>query len=674
MLLHKKSTSYRGKSLHLKYRSDIDGLRGIAVLLVVLFHCGIEQFSGGYIGVDIFFVISGYLITGIVLGEIDNDRFSISKFYLRRIKRLLPAYFAMLLVVSSFAFVLFTPEDLSNYALSAISSTLYFSNVYFWRTTDYFSLSAEFQPLLHTWSLSIEEQFYVLTPIFALMVTRLRRSSLVVLLSFALFSSLVTCYLVFSRSELASFYLLHTRAWELLFGAVIAVLPRVKFGHGIIVESIRGLALLAILIPAVTLQKGGISPSVYAFFPCLGTSVIIYLGFSNKSLVSGLLGSAILVGLGLISYSLYLWHWPVLALWRYVLGTVELDAISILACISVSVFVSWLSWKWVENPFRRGKIGSANPKTLFIAATAASLVAILPLSASWLNDGFPERFSAETSVFVQASALGNPRRDECFGRSIAESLCTFGASTKAPTVLIWGDSHADAAFPGFGVAAKKSGVAGVFAGSTGCPPLPHVQARRGCEEYNDEVLKYIASNPSIESVVLIARWPLRNEPESLKGEVNLPGLLRSSHYQVSADTAVRGNGLNKGYIEASLDDLIGDLSIKNIDVHVIYGLPEYKFDVPRRLFMEKRLGFQVPSPLIKSDVDLIFEEIEGVMGDLADRHPSIRLYNLSSMICAYECEIERDGFSLYRDGNHLSEFGSVSLLGPVFEDIFVRQQ
>jgi peptidoglycan/LPS O-acetylase OafA/YrhL len=334
------------------YRKEIDGLRALAVMPVILFHAGFEMFSGGFVGVDIFFVISGYLITAIILVELAQGKFSIASFYERRARRILPALFLVMIVCIPFAWLLLSPADLSSFSKSLVAVALFLSNIFFWRDGGYFETVAELKPLLHTWSLAVEEQYYVLFPLFLMLFWKLGQRWILFMLALVFVTSLALAqWALYARPD-AAFYLLPTRSWELLMGAFTAFYlsstNRIDLGK-VVGEVAGGFGVFLIFYAVFNYSKSTPFPGVYALIPTIGT-VLIILFATQHTYVGKFVGNRVFVGMGLISYSAYLWHQPVLAFARH--GFVNIDQLAALLLIAFVIFISLLSWKFVEQPFR----------------------------------------------------------------------------------------------------------------------------------------------------------------------------------------------------------------------------------------------------------------------------------------------------------------------------------
>jgi peptidoglycan/LPS O-acetylase OafA/YrhL len=459
----------------LDYRREIDGLRALAVLPVILFHAGFETFSGGFVGVDVFFVISGYLITTIILAELEQGKFSIVNFYERRARRILPALFLVMLVCIPFAWFWLLPSDMKDFSQSLVAVSVFASNVLFWRESGYFDTAAELKPLLHTWSLAVEEQYYVLFPLFLMLFWKFGKLWILVTLGLVFVASLAVAQWAAYAKPAAAFYLLPTRGWELLIGAFAAFYlsqsNRKDFGKGLS-EFGGWLGVALILYTVFAYSKTTPFPGFYALVPTIGT-VLIILFATQQTTVGKFVGNKAFVGVGLISYSAYLWHQPLFAFARQI-GVSDSEVGIFLALSITSIFLAYLSWKYVEAPFRNKAL--VGKKTVFLFAIFGSLFFLsmglfghkkngdvgqltdeqrtflsyfengIPDWKYFIKEGIPEKFRTDCDFYdIPKYRAGNATKVPV--ESISES-CYSKSSEKLKVVFVWGDSHAQQLYHG----------------------------------------------------------------------------------------------------------------------------------------------------------------------------------------------------------------------------------
>ncbi|PID45835.1 MAG: acyltransferase [Proteobacteria bacterium] len=373
----------------MQYRAEIDGLRALAVVPVVLYHAGISGFSGGFVGVDIFFVISGYLITSIILSEQANAQFTLAGFYERRARRILPALMLVTLLSSIAAWYLLLPNELVDYGQSVASVGVFASNILFWLQSDYFAAESEFIPLLHTWSLAVEEQFYLVFPLFMMAtIAWLKRRRLLVLGIIGIIS-LLYCEWAWRNAAEANFFLIPSRAWELLAGVFCALYLQHHSLKQLVIRQVGGLLGLGLLLYSIFVFDKNIPfPSLYTLLPVLGTALII-LCVDSETMVGKLFSLPALVGIGLISYSAYLWHQPLFVFAR--MSSMDVLSVYLLLGLSALSFVlAFVSWRWVEQPFRNRSWLSQ--KQVLWMAGGCSVVLVSLGMIFVLNEGFAGRF------------------------------------------------------------------------------------------------------------------------------------------------------------------------------------------------------------------------------------------------------------------------------------------
>jgi len=494
----------------LNYRREIDGLRAVAVLPVILFHAGFGAFRGGYVGVDVFFVISGYLITGIILGEREAGTFSLLRFYERRVRRILPALFTVMGACLLPAWLWMMPGKLEDFGESLMAVVLFVSNLLFWHESDYFGPEAEEKPLLHTWSLAVEEQYYVVYPLTIMLLWFLGRRRLGIALSVAALASLALSEWAWRHYPAANFYLAPTRAWELLIGGLVAFAGsgyRGLLAHEAVRQAASAAGLAMIACAVFLFDAATAVPGLPALLPAAGTALVI--AFAGPATLTGrLLSAAPLVGLGLISYSAYLWHQPLFAFAR-LRSPNELSTVFYLGLIGATLGLAWLSWKYVELPFRdRQRMTRA---TVFKAAALASVLMFCAGLALDLSKGARSRYNAEQREVL--SLLKYPRLGQIYqtgtcqiGEDKAHAPhCYEGILGKKAGVLVWGDSHAASLH--FGLFMALGDVPRAHMTAAGCPPLIGYQPgdRPYCRAVNARVLETLRLSAQ-PVVVLHANW------------------------------------------------------------------------------------------------------------------------------------------------------------------------
>ncbi len=478
----------------MKYRPDIDGLRALAVIAIVAFHLDISQISGGFVGVDVFYVISGFLIGGIVTRELQEGSFSIRRFYQHRLRRILPALVGMLIVTTVVALFVLLPTELFHYAQSMIATTLWLSNIYFWQTANYFDPTGERQLLLHTWSLGVEEQYYLFFPLLTLLVFRWRPALVPTVIGIVAAASFALSIALTKSAPTANFYLLPTRAWELLLGVLAATTPVYILDRRPLREaaSLAGLGL--ILWSTVHYNRYVTFPGLHAVPPCLGTAAVIVAGSRGRNLAGTLLSSRPLVFVGLISYSLYLWHWPIIVAILQGLPAGHLDAGTKTIAAALSMMFAVLSWRFVEKPFRSSK---ASLNTILLYSSGAMLALILVATIFITSRGLPSRYDepvVSLAAVLDYSYEKPYRLHKCFldegdtFKDFDQNVC-LSDSRDEPNVLLIGDSHAAHLWYGLQKVFPKTKL--MQASVAGCQPFVVKQLYGNAVEVCNSLMDYI---------------------------------------------------------------------------------------------------------------------------------------------------------------------------------------
>ncbi len=483
-------------------------------MAVVLYHADHGLLPGGFVGVDIFFVISGFLIGGILMNELDRGAYSLAGFYRRRIRRLFPALYVMLAVVLAGGSILLPPRALRELGHTAVTTVFFISNFDFLRLSGYFAGDSQLKPLLHTWSLAVEEQFYILFPPFlALLWWRWRKYYRLILSMVAVISFAVSTWAV-SRHPSAAFFLAPSRIFELLIGTLMArtALPTHVSQIQRNAISLAGLGML--LASTVGFDDLTPFPGVAALIPCCATALMILAGTGKESLGGRIIGaSAIVTFLGDISYSLYLWHWPFLVFGRYLFAA-PLTALQAGVLVLASISVAALSWKFIERPFLawRGSPSVVLGLGASMMAAGAAVAGVLALS-----NGLPSRFSPETLRLLASADDHNHRQAECHNSEIREipydKNCIFGDTKAPPTAAVWADSHGGELVVALGERLARSGKSIMQITSSACPPALDYQPhdRPLCIAHNRATFERITHDQRISTVVLAANF-IRNSP------------------------------------------------------------------------------------------------------------------------------------------------------------------
>ncbi|KTC92863.1 MULTISPECIES: acyltransferase family protein [Legionella] len=462
----------------MNYRPDVDGLRAIAILFVLFFHSGLKLFPSGFIGVDLFFVISGYLITSIIHRSIQNQHFSFLEFYSRRLWRLQPVFICLLVVVTLCTLVFYLPDDLLQFAKSARKTSIFTSNSYFSRvTTGYFAADSNQLPLLHTWSLSIEWQCYLILPLAIYLLNQFvpkRHISKFIYLFTLLFFVLALYFSANNASK--TYYQFLSRVFEFLIGSCVALTPRRFSLPSIVLNSIGALAFLTLVYIATRSNISLGFPNYYALILCVATALLIAVGeHQPKPLINQLLSTKPFVFIGLISYSLYIWHWPIFAFIRY-LGIEETNSI-IASALCASLILGYLSWRYIEKPARKFY------QLRFVYTLG--LLLLLPIGLAHLdayfilnNSGFPHRFNNDVvKVFEQLKQYDVSQREKCMGRNSVDinSRCTFGSKNpNSKASLMIGDSFSNHSWRFMDTLAKEANISILAQATPGCLALPGI--------------------------------------------------------------------------------------------------------------------------------------------------------------------------------------------------------
>lgn len=652
------------------YRADIDGLRAIAVAFVVLYHAGYSWASGGYIGVDIFFVISGYLITRIIAEQLSEGKFSLSNFYKRRLARIIPTL--SIVIISSYiaGYYLLLPEDFVSLSEEIKASSLFYANFHFMWKGGYFDAPIESNHLLHMWSLAVEEQFYIAIPILLALFWRFTRLPLRWLLAICMLVSFVYSEILLNNGlEQRAFFDPFSRSWELLAGATLSLfhINKKKVQSPRYSNAISVIGILLLSYCFTEYSEVTRFPGVYSAIPVIGTVLIIHTAGSKGNFIGLVLSLSPARLLGMISYSLYLWHWPLFSYFNYY-NIVPISDIQRALLVTASIILAYISWTFIENPTRR--MGYRLPSIKVSVAGVLALLAPLAVSIHVENrQGIPERFSEDIHTLLSAKN-DSPSFSECEIISIYDTnlkKCIINQNIETgPAFILWGDSHGEALLPAAEKAASDLGINGVAITQPGCPTIIGVnQVREGyrdCSEKAVAVLEYIRQTPSIQHVIIASRWALYATGSRYKAEPGNPVKLVSQQERYhSLD--------NETLVINGLGEALQKLRDQSLDVTVIEQVPEVETDVPRSLALSSHFGKDISLAPLVHDYDIRQSIIRKALAQLKQEYPEIVIGRPSEVLCNNEtCIIEANGVPLYRDTNHLTVQGAI-MLSPLFASI-----
>ena len=639
------------------YRADIDGLRAVAVVSVILYHGGVPGLAGGFVGVDVFFVISGFLISSIIFRQLDQGRFSLANFYERRVRRIAPALSVVLLASTAAATMILLPPDLLRYCRSLVATLLFGSNIYFWRTSGYFDTAATTKPLLHTWSLAIEEQFYLVFPLACVLVARFwpRGRARFFLVILAL--SLTACVALTPRWPEAAFYLPVTRAWELLVGVMLSCYGMPPIRSAALRRTLSAVGLAAIVAAVLLFTPATPFPGAAALLPTLGTALVIATNRRDDPLTGRLLVLPPVVLTGRMSYSLYLWHWPVFVFFRQ-LTSREPTPLELVGLVVFIFAVSAASWRLVEEPIRRLRGGVPYGRLLGVLSVIG-LVLMAAGSAGSRSDGFAFLQRPDVNRYLAGVRDGNPARSRCFSPGIAllerGTPCRLGPANAEPAFAVWGDSHANALMPLFGALAEEEHVAGIFTGASGCIPLLDVRRidrRDDCARLGDSVVALVGRR-HIRDVILVAYWSVYTDGWEIRPPPPQPLLAGVAPGDTASPHTVFVRALRR---------TVDALRAAGARVWIVEQAPTQPRDVPTWLATVAKRGGDV-SLLGRSATAHRARQrfVAGTFRELADGR-TVLLVDPATVLCASgRCVTSRDGRSLYMDYRHLSTFGAMQL-------------
>ena len=630
----------------MKYRKDIDGLRAIAVLAVLFYHLGFSFISGGFIGVDIFFVISGFLITQSIQNDLKDNIFTIKHFYIKRIRRIVPLLFITTMVTMVVALFVLPIEDLKEFALSVTSVSLFGSNIFFWQHIDYFSVSAELKPLLHTWSLGIEEQFYIFFPLFMMWTATWRSKKVFIATAIFTFLSFALCASPFGASHIqANFFLPITRFWELFMGVLLALFlsrnSEIKSNKTL--DNILALLGLGFIIsPLLLLDYNSIFPGINALYPVVGSVLIIYSGNRGESFLVAILSHKIVRYIGLISFSLYLWHWSIIAFAKnIIIGEFSLG--DQMFMLLLTFVLSALSYRFIEEPFRRDK----RLKEWLQIKNGLIALGILALSSLllflFLKLSFPDTRLKHKEV--------NCFKTEMTMQSIKE--CSFGEMESNRTFVLYGDSHASALYPAFEKLANEKKMRGIFIPLSGCAPLFDVRRNDGvgnasnCTgEYAKNIENFLETNAKeIEHLYLVGRWTMYEKGWILNGR-----LQQATHFLSNSEIESKTAKESAMVLKKAVVDTVGKISgAFGIPMSILKSVPNLHGDIGKRGLKNVTKEEYLAQLAYTNE---IFNKLE--------KRDGLYLVDPIEIFCPKdECLMYEGNQALYRDDNHVNYEGAM---------------
>lgn len=647
----------------MKYRSEIDGLRALAVLPVLFFHADFTLFSGGFIGVDVFFVISGFLITSIILEELSQSRFSLLSFYERRARRIMPALMFMGLGSFVVAYAIMPSDLFKEFGMSLVNVYTFTSNIYFYFTGGYFSSIADEKPLLHTWSLAIEEQYYLLFPcMLMLLFKKARKYTLVAVVILLMTSLFMSQYLTSNGFNDASFYLISSRAWELLAGSVIAFSSLTSKVKSILVrESLSVIGLLLLTSSYIIFDKSSPLPGLYSLIPVIGTMMLIVFA-TGSTTVGKILSQKWIVFVGLVSYSLYLWHQPILAFIK-MKSVGEPSHYLVLFGLIVSFLFSIISWKYIEAPFRnKNKIKT---KSIFIFSITGISISLLVGSWIYKLDGVPTRFGKKILV---SEIKYSPKRTECHTSGLSymkpKDGCRYFNENNTTWAVI-GDSHGVELAYSLASLLKEKGEGLLQLTFSACPAAAYLDlaAPPGCSNWSKEALATVINDKKIENVVLSFRYSYHFFGDHLKSYPDLPQKSPIKHLPKSLRKAYAQDV--RTYYWNSFSKTVQSLLNADKNVIVVYPFPELPINIkkmiePVTIFSSKpmiNLNKAVSMEYYKKRNQFVINKLDALNYDrnlISVKPAAIFCDNLF-------CSAAENNQAYYADDNHLSVFGARKL-------------
>lgn len=621
---------------------------------VLLFHGGFNTFSGGFVGVDVFFVISGYLITSLIIRDVQDNTFSLAGFYERRVRRIFPALFFVMAVCIPFAWFWMTTEDIKEFSKSLVAISFFSSNIFFWRETGYFANAAELKPLLHTWSLSVEEQFYFIFPIAFLLIWKLgKRWMLVVFALVAMVSLVIADWGAVNKPE-AAFFLLPTRAWELLVGVFAAFyLAEKNVAEHFSLRNQQVLAMLGIvmiLYAVFAYDKSTPFPGLHALVPAIGAVLVIVFG-TPSTIVGSLLGSKILVGVGLISYSAYLWHQPLFAYARLRSLNPPSDTL-ILMLMVLTLLLAIFTWRYIERPFRQKQ--RFERKQIFKLAITVSLLMSTLAAVVFLNNGFERYRITKKNIELLKTATASTHRKACHAgpeKLIDPSAACeyYGSQVSWATI---GDSHAVELTDALADELKPFDTGVKHLSFSACKPSYNQRiADNPCSIWTQKAVNFIIQNNEIKTVVVGYRLNAHLFGKHEKFYPGVPDLKSQPERQE---------------IWNSLVSMLEAFVAAEKKVVLVLQAPEVKVNVKRLIFFSADDETRIAGVTRK----WWDERQTYVKSKLEEIPAAVIVMDPASLFCDVDyCFAVENGAALYFDDDHLTSYGARRIASEILESV-----
>lgn len=641
-------------------------MRAIAVLSVILFHAGIAGFGGGFVGVDVFFVISGYLITGLIVGEIAEGRFNFRRFYLRRARRIMPALLFVLAATVPCAWLWLMPEEFREYLQSLLAAILSYANVHYWTKAGYFAPNSENAPLLHTWSLAVEEQFYLIVPALAVVVwRRWGRRVLVFILAVVAIASLVLSQAISSSYPTGNFFLLPSRMWELLAGGLLSFVSVKPSGKK--ADALAGTGLVMVLASVVVYDAATPFPSIYTLLPVCGTALLLGFGVQGTH-TAKLLATPPFVWIGRISYSAYLWHQPIFVFAR-IRSVDELGQAHMIALSALSLVLAYFSWRFIELPFRYpvGKRARSDRYFAMFMVSSGAALAVFALIGNFIGKGFPFRISPEILAFQQSTEWNRHclfEESQPFPQFPIDE-CTQNV-TQPQRFVIWGDSVASSISEALASNLEHERIGLLQLTHGYCAPVQGVMrtdapAARNCAQFNDAVVKQILATPTVGTVILSGSWD---------------DFFKAISYSIDGRMLNFSREADRSEISRHLDETIEEFESAGKTVVLVYPHPRPTFNVTEVLMGRMLRGTQAKGDITLPAADFVAAtaRTESYL-NAAGSAKTIRVHpsrNVCESSTGGNCFISAKGQPLISDRLHFTPFGARYVVDAIMDKLHLH--